>query len=50
MKIVVSVTSLSDFLKFLATTFLSKVANIINIFLGYFEKPHSFVKTAVATS
>ena len=36
-------------LKFFARFFLTKVAQIIK-FLGYFEKPHSYVKTAVATS
>ena len=33
---------------FLATKFLAKVAQMIGNFLGNFEKPHSYVKTAVA--
>ena len=37
------------FLKFLATKFQSKEAQIIGNLLGYFEKPHSYVKTALAT-
>ena len=44
-----SVTRLGDFWKFLVAIF-KKVAQIISNFLGYFEKPHSYVKTAVATS
>ena len=36
-------------LKFLETTFLAKEAQMIGNFLGYFEKPHSYVKTALAT-
>ena len=32
------------------TKFLANVAKIVCAFLGYFEKPHSYVKTAVATS
>ena len=39
-----------DFLKFLAEKFVTKVAQIIINFLGYFKKPHSYVNTAVATS
>ena len=42
------VTRLGDFCKFLATKFLAKVAQMIGNFLGNFEKPHSYVKTAVA--
>ena len=38
------------FLKFLVTKFLTKVAQIISNFLGFFEQPHSYVKTDVATS
>ena len=38
------------FFKFLVNKFLSKVAQIISNFLGYFEKPYSYIKTAVATS
>ena len=34
---------------FLATKFLAKEAQMIGNFLGYFEKPHSYVKTALAT-
>ena len=45
-----SVTRLDDFLKFLVTKFPTKVTQIISNFLGYFEKPHSYVKTALATS
>ena len=39
-----SVTRLGDFLKFLSTKYLAKVAQMIGNFLGYFEKPHSDVK------
>ena len=42
-------TRLGDFLKFLATKFLAKEAQMIGNFLGYFEKPHSYVKTELAT-
>ena len=42
-------TRLGEFLKFLATKFLAKEAQMIGNFLGYFEKPHSYVKTALAT-
>ena len=38
------------FWKLLVTKFLSKVAQIIGNFLGYFEKSHSFVKNYAATS
>ena len=31
------------------TKFLTKVAPIISNFLGYFGKPHSYVKTAMDT-
>ena len=41
---------IGQFLKFSAIKFRSKVAQIISNFLGYFEKPHSYIKTAVATS
>ena len=44
-----SVTRLGDFWKFLATKFLAKEAQMIGNFLGYFEKPHSYAKTALAT-
>ena len=37
------------FWKFLATKILAKEAQIIGNFLGYLEKPHSYVKTALAT-
>ena len=40
---------LGDFLKFLATRFLAKEAQNYWQLLGYFEKPYSFVKTALAT-
>ena len=39
-----SVTRLGDFCKFLATKFIVKEAQLIDNFLGYFEKPHSYVK------
>ena len=45
-----SETRLGDFWKFLATKFLVKISEIISYFLGYFEKPYSYVKSAVATS
>ena len=38
------------FLKVLDNKILTKVAQIISNFLGCFEKPHSYVKTAVGTS
>ena len=38
-RMVVSVTRLGDFWKFLATKFLAKEVQIIGKFLGYFEKP-----------
>ena len=44
-----SVTRLGDFCKFLATKFIVKEAQLIDNFLGYFEKPHSYAKTALAT-
>ena len=44
-----SVTRLGDFRKLLATNFLAKEAQMIGNFLGYFEKPHSYFKTALAT-
>ena len=46
----VSVTRQGDFLKFLPTKFLTKVSQIISNFQGYFEKAHSYIKTASATS
>ena len=36
-----SVTRLDDFWKLLPAKFLTKVAQIISNFLGYFEQPHS---------
>ena len=47
--LLISVTRLGDFWKLVATKSLTKVAQIIGNFLGYFEKTHSYVKTAVAT-
>ena len=44
-----SVTRLGDFLKFLATKFLAKEAQMIGNFFGLFEKPHPYVKTELAT-
>ena len=44
-----SVTRLGDFWKFLATKILAKEAQMIGNFLGYLEKPYSYVKTALAT-
>ena len=35
---------LGDFRKLLATKFLAKEAQMIGKFLGYFEKPYSYVK------
>ena len=46
---ITSVTRLGDFWKFFTTKFLAKEAQIIGNFLGYFEKPHSYVKTALAS-
>ena len=43
-----SVTRLGEFWKFWVI-FLTKVAQIIGNVLGYFVKPHSYVKTVVAT-
>ena len=40
---------MGDFSKLLATNFLTKVAQILGDFLGYFEKPHFKVKTALTT-
>ena len=45
-----NVTRLCNYRKFLVTKFLKKVAQIISNFSGYFEKPNSYVKTAMATS
>ena len=47
--VICSVTRLGDFLKFLATKFQVKEAQMIGNFFGYFEKPHSYLKTALAT-
>ena len=44
-----SVTRLVNFLKSLATHLLTKVAEIFDYFLGYFEKHHVLSKAAVAT-
>ena len=44
-----SVTRLGDFLKFLATKFLPKEAQMIGNFLDNFEILHSYVKTSLAT-
>ena len=44
-----SVTRLGDFLKFLAIKFVAKESQMIGNVLGYFEKPHSYVKTVLAT-
>ena len=44
-----SVTRLGDFFKVLGTKISSKEAQTIGNFLGYFEKPHSDVKTALAS-
>ena len=35
------------FLKFLTTKFQAKEAQMIGNFLGYFEKPHSYVKKCI---
>ena len=48
-RMVVSVTRLGDFWKFLATKFLAKEAQMIGNSMGYFEKPYSYLKTALAT-
>ena len=46
-----SVARLDDFWKLSATKFLAKEAQMIGNFLGYFEKPHSYVKkNTLATS
>ena len=42
------VTRLGDFLKFLVTNFLTKVAQIFGDYLGYFEKSKE-KKTALGT-
>ena len=47
--LVVSVTRLGDFWKFLATKFLAIEAQMIVNFLGYYGKPHAYVKTALAS-
>ena len=47
--LVVSVTRLGNFLKLLARKFLAKEAQMIVNFLDYFEKTHSWVKTALST-
>ena len=41
------VTRLANFLKILATKFLAKEAQMVGNFLGLFEKPLSYVKTAL---
>ena len=41
-------TRLGEFLKFLATKFLAKEAQMIGNILGCFEKPQCYVKTALA--
>ena len=41
---------IGQFIKFLETKFQTKEAQIIINSLGYFEKPHNYVKTSVATS
>ena len=46
----ISETRLGDFIKFFATYFLTKVAQIISNFSGYIEKLHSYVTIAKATS
>ena len=40
-------TRLGDLLKFLVTNSLSKVAQILGDFLGYFEKDHFLLNTAL---
>ena len=47
--LVVSVTRLGNFFKLLARKFLAKEAQMIVNFLDYFEKTHSWVKTALST-
>ena len=42
--VTVSVTRLGNFFKFLVTSFLSNVAQILGDFLGYFVKDHLFIK------
>ena len=42
-----SVARLDDFWKLSATKFLAKEAQMIGNFLGYFEKPHSYVKNYI---
>ena len=44
-----SVTRLGNFWKVLATKFIAKEAQMIYNFLGYFEKPHYYEKTVLAT-
>ena len=44
-----SVTRLGDFWKFLETKFIVKEAQMIGNFMGYFQKPYSYLKTALAT-
>ena len=41
---------IGGFLKVLGGKLLTKVSHIISNFLGYFEKPHNYIKTATATS
>ena len=47
-KLGVSGTRLGDFRKFLVTNFLTKVAQIFGDFLGFVERHHFKVNTAVA--
>ena len=42
-------TRLGNFLKLFATKFLAKEAQMIGNSMGFFEKPYSYVKTALAT-
>ena len=45
----ISVTRLGDFRKFSVPKILTKVAETIGNFLGYFVKSHSYVNTTLAT-
>ena len=42
-----SETRLGDLFKFYVTNFLSKIAQILGDFLGYFEKDHFLLNTAL---
>ena len=44
-----SVTKWGSFWKFLAANFISKVAQIFNVYLGYFEQHHFLNLIAVIT-